>query len=57
MIYPDYMTAEDIELFELDMARFELDSSMCFDVINRELNNIYLDTLDESAHLLQFYND
>lgn len=37
MIYPEYMTREDIEAFELDMARFELDPSMEFDEVNREL--------------------
>jgi len=56
MIYPDYMTMEDIAEFELDMARFELDASMEFDEINRILHEIYLDQLAEQSELLQFYN-
>lgn len=56
MIYPDWMTFEDIEEFELDMARYELDPSMPYDQINRELRLIYLEQLTEQAQLLQFYN-
>lgn len=56
MIYPDYMTLEDIAEFELDMARFDLDSSMEFDEINRILREIYLDKLAEESQMLQFYN-
>ena len=56
MIYPDYMTQEDIAEFEMDMARFELDSSMEFDEINRILREIYLDELAAQSELLQFYN-
>jgi len=56
MKYPDYMTLEDIAEFELDMARFELDSSMEFDEINRILREIYLDQLVEQSQMLQFYN-
>ena len=56
MIYPDYMTLEDIAEFELDMARFDLDSSMEFDEINRVLREIYLDKLAAESELLQFYN-
>ena len=55
MKYPDYMTLEDIAEFELDMARFELDSSMEFDEINRILREIYLDQLVEQSQMLQFY--
>ena len=56
MRYPDYMTLEDIAEFELDMARFDLDSSMEFDEINRILREIYLDQLAEKSEMLQFYN-
>ena len=56
MIYPDYMTAEDIAEFEMDMARFELDPSMEFDEINSVLRDIYLDELAAQSELLQFYN-
>ena len=56
MKYPDYMTPEDIAEFELDMARFDLDSSMEFDEINRILREIYLDKLVEESAMLQFYN-
>ena len=56
MRYPDYMTLEDIAEFELDMARFDLDSSMEFDEINRVLREIYLDKLAAERELLQFYN-
>lgn len=56
MIYPDYMTPEDIVEFELDMARFDLDPSMEFDQVNRELREIYLDKLAAESELLQFYN-
>lgn len=56
MIYPDYMTAEDIEAFEMDMARFELDPSMEFDEINRVLRELALDELTAVAEHLQFYN-
>jgi hypothetical protein len=56
MRYPDYMTLEDIAEFELDMARFDLDSSMEFDEINRVLREIYLDKLAAESELLQFYN-
>jgi hypothetical protein len=56
MIYPDYMTLEDIAEFELDMARFDLDSSMEFDEINRVLREIYLDKLAAESEMLQFYN-
>ena len=57
MQYPDYMTQEDIEAFEMDMARFDLDPSMPFDQINRVLREIYLEQLAEQAELLGFYND
>ena len=57
MQYPDYMTQEDIEAFEMDMARFDLDPSMPFDQINRVLREIYLEQLAEQAQLLGFYND
>lgn len=56
MIYPDYMTLEDIAEFELDMARFDLDASMEFDEVNRILREIYLDMLVEQSEMLQFYN-
>ena len=56
MIYPDYMTLEDIAEFELDMARFDLDSSMELDEINRVLREIYLDKLAAESEMLQFYN-
>ena len=56
MIYPDYMTFEDIAEFEMDMARFELDPSMEFDEINRILREIYLDELAAQSQMLQFYN-
>lgn len=56
MIYPDYMTLEDIAEFELDMARFDLDPSMEFDEINRVLREIYLDELAAQSEMLQFYN-
>lgn len=56
MIYPDYMTAEDIAEFEMDMARFELDPSMEFDEINSVLREIYLDELAAQSEMLQFYN-
>jgi hypothetical protein len=55
MRYPDYMTQEDIEAFEMDMARFDLDPSMEFDKINRELRNLALDALTEQAEALGFY--
>ena len=56
MIYPDYMTLEDIAEFELDMARFDLDPSMEFDEINRILREIYLDQLAAESEMLQFYH-
>ena len=56
MIYPDYMTQEDIAEFEMDMARFELDPSMEYDEINLILREIYLDKLAEESEMLQFYN-
>ena len=56
MIYPDYMTLEDIAEFELDMARFDLDPSMEYDEINRILREIYLDELAAQSEMLQFYN-
>ena len=56
MQYPDYMTPEDIEAFELDMARFYEDPSVEFDAINRELRELALTELAEQAELLQFYN-
>lgn len=56
VIYPDYMTLEDIAEFELDMARFDLDPSMEFDEINRILREIYFDQLAAQSELLQFYN-
>jgi hypothetical protein len=56
MIYPDYMTLEDIAEFELDMARFDLDPSMEFDEINRVLREIYLDQLAAESEMLQFYH-
>jgi hypothetical protein len=55
MRYPDYMTQEDIEAFEMDMARFDLDPSMEFDKINRELRDLALDALTEQAEALGFY--
>jgi len=57
MRYPDYMTQEDIEAFEMDMARFDLDPSVPFDDINRRLRELALEQLAEQAQLLQFYND
>jgi len=56
MQYPDYMTDEDIELFELDMERFYEDSSVIYDSVNRELREIYLERLAEQAELLHVYN-
>jgi len=56
MRYPDYMTAEDIEAFEMDMARFDQDPSMPFDAINRVLRELALTELAAEAELLQFYN-
>jgi lipoprotein NlpI len=56
MIYPDYMTQEDIAEFEMDMARFELDPSMEYDEINGILREIYLDELAAQSEMLQFYN-
>lgn len=56
MIYPDYLTKEDIAEFEMDMARFELDPSMEYDEINLILREIYLDKLAEESEMLQFYN-
>lgn len=52
MRYPDYMTLEDIEEFEMDMARFDLDPSMEFDAVNRLLREIYLDQLADQSQLL-----
>ena len=37
MQYPEWMTQEDIESFELDMARFYEDPSWDFDEVNCEL--------------------
>lgn len=45
MIYPDYMTAEDIEAFEMDMERFYEDPSVFFDQINRELRELASEAL------------
>jgi len=56
MIYPDYMTAEDIETFELDMERFYEDPSVIYDSVNRELCEIYLEQRAEQAELLHVYN-
>jgi len=56
MKYPEYMTAEDIEAFEMDMARFDLDPSMEFDEINRVLRELALTELAAEAERLQFYN-
>lgn len=56
MRYPDYMTLEDIESFEMDMARFDLDPSMEFDKINRVLRELALTELAAEAERLQFYN-
>ena len=56
MIYPDYMTQEDIEAFEMDMARFDLDPSMPFDEINRVLRELALTELAAEAQELHFYN-
>lgn len=56
MLYPDYMTAEDIAEFEMDMARFDLDPSMPFDEINQILQEIYFDYLAAQSELLQFFN-
>ena len=56
MQYPDYMTPEDIEAFELDMARFYEDPSVEFDAINRELRELAQEGLAEQAELLGFYN-
>lgn len=55
MIYPHYMTAEDIEEFEMDMARLYEDPSMEFDQINRKLRFLALDALTEQAEALGFY--
>jgi len=56
MKYPDYMTQDDIESFEMDMARFDLDPSMEFDEINRVLRELALTELAAEAERLQFYN-
>lgn len=56
MRYPDYMTQEDIDAFEMDMARFDLDPSMEFDEINRVLRELALTELAAAAERLQFYN-
>jgi len=56
MQYPDYMTQEDIEAFEMDMARFYEDPSVEFDSINRELRELALEQMAEQAELLGFYN-
>jgi hypothetical protein len=56
MKYPDYMTQEDIDAFEMDMARFELDPSMEFDEINRVLRELALTEMAAQAQLLQFYD-
>jgi len=56
MRYPDYMTQEDIEAFEMDMARFYEDPSVEFDQINRELRELALEQMAEQAELLGFYN-
>ena len=45
MRYPDYMTQEDIEAFEMDMARFYEDPSVEFDQINRELRELALEQM------------
>lgn len=50
------MTKEDIEAFEMDMARFYLDPSMEFDEINRVLRELALTELAAQAQSLQFYN-
>jgi len=56
MKYPDYMTQDDIESFEMDMARIDLDPSMEFDEINRVLRELALTELAAQAELLQFSN-
>lgn len=56
MRYPDYMTLEDIEEFEMDMIRFDLDPSMEFDAVNRLLREIYLDQLADQSQLLGWEN-
>lgn len=56
MRYPDYMTLEDIEEFEMDMVRFDLDPSMEFDAVNRLLREIYLDQLADQSQLLGWEN-
>lgn len=56
MKYPSYMTLDDIQAFEMDMARFDLDPSMEFDEINRVLRELALTELAAQAELLQFYN-
>lgn len=56
MRYPDYMTLEDIEEFEMDMVRFDLDPSMEFDAVNRLLREIYLDQLADQSQLLGWDN-
>lgn len=56
MRYPSYMTLEDIEAFEMDMARVDLDPSMEFDEINRVLRELALTELAAQVELLQFSN-
>lgn len=56
MRYPDYMTLEDIEEFEMDMIRFDLDPSMEFDAVNRLLREIYLDQLADQSQLSGWEN-
>lgn len=56
MIYPDYMTQEDIESFEMDMARFYEDPSFEFDKINRVLREMAFRLLVEETEQLGFYH-
>lgn len=56
MIYPDYMTDEDIALFELDMERFYEDPSMTLDEVNCTLREYATEQLAEQAQLLDFYH-
>lgn len=42
-MYPQEMTSEDIELFELDMARMDNDPSFEYDQLNLELARCAVD--------------
>jgi hypothetical protein len=55
MLYPAYLTQEDIELFELDMARFEMDPSIQWDSINMELQQLSFNKAETDCIML--YDD